>query len=104
MTTTVQQRRALRLLADADHGRTVADLLALGFTNALLDRLARDGLATIQPGTMRRHAADYRRLGGDHRRRSASACRQPRAAGRMNRDARFLRQQPKFSLRATAGT
>jgi hypothetical protein len=53
MTTTVQQRQALRLLADAHHGRTVADLLAHGFTNALLDRLARDGLATIQPGTMR---------------------------------------------------
>ena len=45
MTTSVQQRRALRLLADAPHGRTVADMLAHGFTNALLDRLARDGLA-----------------------------------------------------------
>jgi hypothetical protein len=30
----------------------VADLLAHGFTNALLDRLAGDGLATIQPGTI----------------------------------------------------
>jgi hypothetical protein len=40
-------------LADAPHGRTVADMLAHGFTNALLDRLASDGLATIQPGTMR---------------------------------------------------
>jgi hypothetical protein len=27
-------------------------MLAHGFTNALLDRLARDGLATIQPGTI----------------------------------------------------
>jgi hypothetical protein len=53
MTTGVQQRRALRLLVDAPHGRTVAAMLAHGFTNALLDRLARDGLATIQPGTMR---------------------------------------------------
>jgi hypothetical protein len=52
MTTSVQQHRALRLLADAPHGRTVADMLAHGFTNALLDRLARDGLATIQPGTI----------------------------------------------------
>jgi hypothetical protein len=52
MTTSVQQHRALRLLADAPHGRTVADMLAYGFTNALLDRLARDGLATIQPGTI----------------------------------------------------
>jgi hypothetical protein len=39
MTTSVQQHRALRLLADAPHGRTVADLLAHGFTNGLLDRL-----------------------------------------------------------------
>jgi hypothetical protein len=51
MTTSVQLHRALRLLADASHGRTVADL-AHGFTNALLDRLAGDGLATIQPGTI----------------------------------------------------
>jgi hypothetical protein len=52
MTTSVQQHRALRLLADAPLGRTVADLLAHGFTNALLNRLAGDGLATIQPGTI----------------------------------------------------
>jgi hypothetical protein len=52
MTTGVQQHRALWLLADAPHGRTVADMLAYGFTDALLDRLARDGLATIQPGTV----------------------------------------------------
>jgi hypothetical protein len=53
MTITVQQRRALRLLADTEHGRTVADMLAHGFTNALLDRLALDGLVAIQPGTIR---------------------------------------------------
>jgi len=52
MATNVQRRRALRQLADAPHGRTVADMLAHGFTNALLDRLALYGLATIQPGTM----------------------------------------------------
>jgi hypothetical protein len=52
MTTSVQQHRRLRLLADAPHGRAVADMLEHGFTNALLDRLARDGLATIQPGTI----------------------------------------------------
>jgi hypothetical protein len=52
MTTSLQQRRALSLLADAPYGRTVADMLAHGFTNALLDRLAHDGLATIQPGTL----------------------------------------------------
>src|ERR1700683_1297254 len=44
----VSQNRA----AVQPHGRTVADMLAHGFTNALLDRLARDGLATIQPGTI----------------------------------------------------
>jgi hypothetical protein len=49
----VQQLRALRLLADTPQGRTVAGMLAHGFTNAMLDRLARDGLATIQVETMR---------------------------------------------------
>jgi hypothetical protein len=53
MTTSVQQGRALRLLADAQHGRTVADMLAHGFTNGLLDWLARHGLVAIQPGTIR---------------------------------------------------
>jgi hypothetical protein len=48
-----QQRRALRMLADAPHGCSVAIMLAHGFTNATLDKLVRDGLATIQPGTMR---------------------------------------------------
>jgi hypothetical protein len=32
MTTSLQQRRALGLLADAPHGRTVADMMAHGFT------------------------------------------------------------------------
>jgi hypothetical protein len=53
MATSVQERRALSLLAAAPHGRSVANMLANGFTDALLDRLARDGLATIQPGTIR---------------------------------------------------
>jgi hypothetical protein len=35
------------------NGRTVADMLAHGFTNAALDGLVRDGLATIQPAVMR---------------------------------------------------
>jgi IS4 transposase len=46
------------MVAAYEQGRTVADLLAHGFTNTLLDRLARDGLATIQPGTM--HAGTRR--------------------------------------------
>jgi hypothetical protein len=51
--TTDMQHRALRLLAEAQYGRTVADMLAHGFTNTLLDGLARHGLAAIKPGTVR---------------------------------------------------
>ena len=47
-----EQQRALRLLADAPHGRTLAIMLAHGFPNAMLDKLVSDGLATIQPGTI----------------------------------------------------
>jgi hypothetical protein len=35
------------------HGRTVANMMAHGFTNAMLDGLVRDELAIIEPGTMR---------------------------------------------------
>jgi hypothetical protein len=48
-----ERRRALRLLADAPHGCTVSIMLAHGFTNAMLDKLVRDGLTTLQPGTVR---------------------------------------------------
>jgi hypothetical protein len=47
------QRRALRLLADCAHGRTVANMRAHGFKNEMLDSLVRGGLATIEPGTVR---------------------------------------------------
>jgi hypothetical protein len=47
-----EQQRALRLLADAPHGRTLAIMLAHGFPNAMLDKLVSDRLATIQPGTV----------------------------------------------------
>ena len=47
-----EQRRALRLLADAPHGRTLAIMLAHGFPNAMLDELVSDRLATVQPGTV----------------------------------------------------
>jgi hypothetical protein len=50
---TSAQRRALSKLAGAPHGCTVANMLAHGFTNATLNGLVRDGLATIQPGTVR---------------------------------------------------
>jgi hypothetical protein len=53
MPTSPQPLRALRLLADTPHGRTVASMLAHGCTNALLDRLAGEGLVMIEPGTMR---------------------------------------------------
>jgi hypothetical protein len=48
-----EHRRALRLLADVPHGCTISIMLAHGFSNAMLDKLVRDGLATVQPGTMR---------------------------------------------------
>jgi hypothetical protein len=47
------------LLAGCPHGCTVANMLAHGFTNATLNSLVRDGLATIQPGTVR---TDTRRI------------------------------------------
>ena len=46
-----EQQRALRLLADAPHGRTLAIMLAHGFPNAMMDKLVSDRLATIQRGT-----------------------------------------------------
>jgi hypothetical protein len=42
------QRRALRLLAGSPLGVTEAIMLAHGFTNAMLDALVRDGLATAE--------------------------------------------------------
>jgi hypothetical protein len=53
MATSTDRRRALRLLADCPHGCTVANMLAHGFTNATLNSLMREGLATIEPGAMR---------------------------------------------------
>jgi hypothetical protein len=53
MVTSTDQRRALRLLATCPHGCTVANMLAHGFSNATLNSLVRDGLATIEPGTAR---------------------------------------------------
>jgi hypothetical protein len=41
------------MLAAYPHGRTVASMLAHGFTNVMLDGLERDGLVTLQPGTVR---------------------------------------------------
>ena len=42
-----EQRRALRLLAGAPLGATEAMMLAHGFTEQILARLVRDGLATF---------------------------------------------------------
>jgi hypothetical protein len=52
MVTSTKQRRALRLLGDCPYGRTVGNMLAHGFANATLNGLVREGLATIQPGTV----------------------------------------------------
>jgi hypothetical protein len=41
------------MLAACPHGRTVANMLAHGFTNAMLDGLERDRLVILQPGTVR---------------------------------------------------
>jgi hypothetical protein len=43
-----EQHRALRLLAGSPLGVTEAIMLAHGFTNAMLDALVRDGLATTE--------------------------------------------------------
>jgi hypothetical protein len=52
MKPSANQRRALGLLAGSPQGCTMANMLAHGFTNAVLDGLVRDGLAAMAPGTM----------------------------------------------------
>jgi hypothetical protein len=46
-------RRALGVLAGSAHGCTQAIMLAHGFSAKMLADLVRDGLATIEPGTVR---------------------------------------------------
>jgi len=41
------------MLAACPHGYTVANMLAHGFTNVMLDGLESDGLVILQPGTVR---------------------------------------------------
>jgi hypothetical protein len=53
MPLTDDQGRALRLLADTLHGRTLANMLAHGFKRALLNELLSAGLAIAEPGTIR---------------------------------------------------
>ena len=48
-----ERHRALRLLAGAPLGATEAIMLAHGFTNAMLDALVRDGLATAERRAVR---------------------------------------------------
>jgi hypothetical protein len=48
-----ERHRALRLLAGSPLGATEAIMLAHGFTNAMLDTLVRDGLATAEQREMR---------------------------------------------------
>ena len=47
-----EQHRALRLLAGAPLGATEAMMLAHGFTEQILARLVRDGLATAATGSI----------------------------------------------------
>jgi hypothetical protein len=71
------QRRALKLLLDTSpQGCDKSMLLAWGLKVEMLSRLVRDGLADIQPRTMRVGGAVGH--GGpidDHRRRAAGTCR-----------------------------
>jgi hypothetical protein len=48
-----EQHRALRLLAGAPLGATEAMMLAHGLTDAMLDALVRDGLATAERRAMK---------------------------------------------------
>ena len=48
-----ERHRALRLLAGSPLGATEAIMLAHGFTNAMLDALVRDGLATAEQRAMK---------------------------------------------------
>jgi hypothetical protein len=47
-----ERHRALRLLAGAPLGATEAMMLAHGFTEQILARLVRDGLATASTGSI----------------------------------------------------
>jgi hypothetical protein len=53
MAITADQRRALEMLAGSPLGATEAIMLAHGFTNAMLDALVRDGLATTERRAMK---------------------------------------------------
>jgi hypothetical protein len=53
MPLTTDQRRALRLLANTRHGRTLADMMAHGFRHTLLNELVSAGPAIAEPGTIR---------------------------------------------------
>jgi hypothetical protein len=52
------QRRAFRLLAAAPNGATEVILLSHGFTNAMLDALVQDVLATLEQRAMQEPAID----------------------------------------------
>jgi hypothetical protein len=48
-----EQHRALRMLAGSPLGATGAIMLAHGFTNAMLNALVRDGMATAERRVMK---------------------------------------------------
>ena len=67
MAMSTERHRALRLLAGSPLGVTEAIMLAHGFTNAMLDALVWDGLATAEQREMRAgRAADQGYLADDH--------------------------------------
>ena len=53
MSLSAEQRRVLELVAGGPRGYTKARLLADGFTVDILADLVREGLATLQRGTLR---------------------------------------------------
>jgi hypothetical protein len=70
------QRRALTLLGDAPHHRTVANMRAHGITNTLLDRLVQEGLASMEPGaTLSGNTWAQRAVAANHVRFGMPCCR-----------------------------
>ena len=63
MATSGEQRRALSVLAGCPHGCTVANMLAHGFTNAVLNGLVRFRTSLLPPDPSDQTLAQIRRSG-----------------------------------------
>jgi hypothetical protein len=57
-----ERRRALQLLTRSPNGRSEAIMLAYGFTLDVLSGLASDGLATMQPASVRPRAGARQKI------------------------------------------